>query len=374
MKVLISMTEPFIVRSLLKEHIRYLVDHGFKVIVMCSQGEDIKWITDQGASTSIVDIKRKPSVLKDLKCLMQMIFAIYKIKPNIVHYSTPKSSLLTPLAVFLCPIKVKSIYTVRGRVYENSKGLKRKIYQLIEKFSCWMADRVIFISKEIKDSFIAESLLTNKKAKLIGCGSSNGFNTNIFRKPTSEEIKSSKDFFGLDKQSKVLIYAGRLAYDKGLEDLLIVFKELSSIDKAINLLVIGKAEVNLNSLLHKYDIDQERLVVKEWSSEIHKAYWAADVTVFPSYREGFGNVCVESILCGVPVVCYDVIGCRESVNDGVSGYLVPFRDTNLMSHKVLSLLNNTELRKTIVNTGSSWAKSNFNQEFIWNEIVKIYKE
>ena len=105
MKVLISMTEPFIVRSLMKGHLKWLVSQGHSVTVMCGAGADVNWILKQGAMVSEVSIERRPNILKDIKCLVEMIFILRRLRPDIIHYSTPKSSLITPLAVLLGRLK-----------------------------------------------------------------------------------------------------------------------------------------------------------------------------------------------------------------------------------------------------------------------------
>lgn len=369
---MISMTEPFIVRSLMKGHLRWLVEKGHSVTVMCSAGEDVKWILEQGVKVSLVSIERRPNIFKDIKCLIEMIFIFRRISPDIVHYSTPKSSLLTPLALFIGRLKAGVVYTVRGRVYENKTGIKRWLFQLADRFSCWMATKVIFISRELKDDYINSSLIEEKKAVLIGSGSSNGFDLNVFRKPLSYEKNDAKDFFQINSSARVLAYVGRLAPDKGADDLFRVFKMISEYDSSINFLVIGKIEVQLDSLMKKHNMYTSKLIFHDWFADVHKAYWASDVTVFPSFREGFGNVCVESILCGSPVVCYDVIGCRESVNNGISGYKVPFRDTKAMVEKIIYLFNDNCKRDIMVDKGAEWAIKSFNQEVIWEGILEIY--
>ena len=372
MKILISMTEPFIVRSLLKGHLRWLVDQGHSVTVVCGAGADVKWILEQGVMVSIVSIERRPSILKDIKCLIEMIFILRRLRPDIIHYSTPKSSLITPMAVFLGRLKAGVIYTVRGRVYENKIGIKRRLFQLADKFSCWIAGKVIFISREIKDDFVKHEVVAAKKAVLIGLGSSNGFDTRVFRKPTVQEKTGAKEYFQLEGSEKIVTYVGRLAPDKGVDDLFRVFETIATYDPLMNFLVIGKVEIQLESLLKKYSIDPSRLVIHDWCADIHKAYWASDVTVFPSFREGFGNVCVESILCGSPVVCYDVVGCRESVKQGISGYKVPFRDTQAMVEKIIYLFDDNDRRDIMVTKGTEWAIRSFNQEAIWDGILEIY--
>lgn len=366
------MTEPFIVRSLMKGHLRWLVEQGHCVTVMCSAGEDIKWILEQGAKAAIISIKRRPSIFKDIKCLIEMIFILRQLNPDIVHYSTPKSSLITPLALFVGRLKCGVVYTVRGRVYENKTGIKRWLFQIADKFSCWMAAKVIFISSELKGDYLKNSVVEEKKAMLIGLGSSNGFDLTVFRKPFNDEKNDAKDYFQINTADRVLAYVGRLAPDKGADDLFRVFKMISEFDSSMNFLVIGKIEVHIDSLLKKYNIDASKLIFHDWLADVQKAYWAADVTVFPSFREGFGNVCVESILCGSPVVCYDVVGCRESVNNGISGYKVPFRDTNAMVKKIIHLFDDNDKRDMMVSKGTEWAIKSFNQEVIWEGILEIY--
>lgn len=372
MKILISMTEPFIVRSLLKGHLKWLVGKGNSVTVICGKGADTEWILDQGAKVYTVPIERRPNILRDIKCLIEMILVLRRLSPDIVHYSTPKSSLITPMAIFLGRLKAGIIYTVRGRVYENKTGIKRWLFQLADKFSCWIADRVIFISGELRDDFVKHSVVEGKKAILIGLGSSNGFDTETFRRPSKDEKINAKEHFHLDRSANAIAYVGRVAHDKGAIDLFKVFEKISTYDPLMNFLVVGKVEIDLETLLKKYNIDQNRLILHDWCADIHKAYWACDITVFPSFREGFGNVCVESILCGSPVVCYDVIGCRESVKQGISGYKVPYRDTDAMIKKIIYLFDNIDKRNLMLDEGEKWAKKSFNQEEIWQSILEVY--
>jgi D-inositol-3-phosphate glycosyltransferase len=73
-------------------------------------------------------------------------------------------------------------------------------------------------------------------------------------------------------------------------------------------------------------------------------YNAADVCVVPSYYESFGLVAVEAMACGTPVVASRVGGLVSTVQDGVSGYLIPWRCPEPFAEKLEVLLNNPELR------------------------------
>lgn len=368
------MTEPFIIRSLLKSHIKWLVSKGCKVYVMCSDGDDISWIESQGAKVFKISIRRQPSILRDIKCLIEMILVLKKLNPDIVHYSTPKSSLITPLAIKFSFIKAKSVYTVRGRVYENKSYIIKSIFKKIEKFSCKTANKVIFISAEMQTDFIKDKLVKKEKSILIGSGSSNGFDTSIFRKPSEVELNDSKKVFGIPKNKTIISFVGRLTKDKGVEDLFYIISELSKKYSSISFLLVGKKEIDIENVLNTFSIDRDKIFFHDWTPEIQKAYWASDIMVFPSFREGFGNVCIESILCGVPVICYDVIGCRESVKNNISGYLVPFRDKQAIIDKVSFIHENESVKNQLIYKGSLWAAKEFNQTLIWNGIFKIYND
>lgn len=126
------MTEPLIVRQLMKNKIKWLVDQGYNVTIICSPGGDVKWIRKQGANHIKLNFRRKISFLNDIKCLLKLIIILRKHKFDLIHYSTPKSSLLTPIAIKLGFVKSSNVYTVRGRVYENYTGFKKVFtYSLI---------------------------------------------------------------------------------------------------------------------------------------------------------------------------------------------------------------------------------------------------
>lgn len=371
--ILIIMSEGFIVRSLLKGHLKWLVSRGYKVSVLCNPGSEAEWLVSQGVDCFSVAIARQPSPVSDLKALYSIWRIVSNLSPDIVHYSTPKASLLSALVLRSFSKRVKAVYTVRGRVYENYTGITRKIFEWVERFSCRTADTVIFISKEMRESFIEEQFVHEEKAEILSGGSSNGFDPDVFRFPTTDEKRTARNLFGCNRKGPVLAFVGRIALDKGVEDFIRVSAELASQYPDINFLMVGKQEYDIGSALERFGLPADRLAKYEWLADVRQAYWAADVTLFPSFREGFGNACVESILCGTPVVCYDVIGCRESVKRNVSGILVEFRDVDALKSECIRLLEDKIERSRLAKGGSEWAVESFNQQRIWYGIDNIYQ-
>ena len=101
------------------------------------------------------------------------------------------------------------------------------------------------------------------------------------------------------------------------------FDELSKSHQNIHLLLQGKYDdfdpLTNNSL--EIIKSHERISEAGWQRNIENYYAAADIFAFPSHREGFGNVALEASAMGLPVIGFNVIGCRESISNNYTGIL-----------------------------------------------------
>src|SRR5690606_20645285 len=119
-----------------------------------------------------VPMKREISILSDLVSLYRLFKLIKKVKPKVVHTSTPKAGFLGTLAAFLNRTPVR-IYFVLGLRYEGTQGFKRKFLMQMESLSCKLATHVFAVSKGTKKTLLEEEI-TSKNISLIWNGSING--------------------------------------------------------------------------------------------------------------------------------------------------------------------------------------------------------
>lgn len=107
---------------------------------------------------------------------------------------------------------------------------------------------------------------------------------------------------------------------------------------------------------------------------IHDAYRCAALLTHPSFVESFGMVLLEAMTAGLPVVAHNGTGIPCIVEDGVTGYVVDVRDTEMYTNALLRLLSNPELRHTMGQAGQQQAFTRFSQQTIAEQLFALYAD
>jgi glycosyltransferase involved in cell wall biosynthesis len=108
-------------------------------------------------------------------------------------------------------------------------------------------------------------------------------------------------------------------------------------------------------------------------SEIPQYFAAADILVHGSLIEGSGNVLLEALASGLPVVCTDAGGPAEYVRDGVTGFVVPVADSTSMAERILTLLRDPELRAQFGRRGHEQAQEEFSYDRMIADTLHLYQ-
>lgn len=313
---------------------------------------------------------RKPSFFQDIKSLIFLFFFFLFNRFDLVIYSTPKALLLGSIASYLTCQK-RRIALVRGRAYENFSGKKRKIYEFLDKICLLMTHKTIFISKSLKEAYQIEKLINVKKAFLLGAGSSNGVDTNKYRPKTNlkmsivheEPINSLSNIF-------TVLIVGRICPDKGLYDLAEILKNLKQTN--LQFLIVGQIEDKISESFLE-DLKQEYPFLQHipHSNNVVQYFQKADLHLFLSHREGFGNVAIEAASCGVPTFAYDVVGVKDSVSNNISGQRFNFKDTLTVANAINQAATDIHFQKPY-GSARDWAIQNFDQMKVWQNYLNFY--
>lgn len=311
-------------------------------------------------------LHRKPNLCVDIFCLLKLFFFFIFNRFDLIVYSTPKALLLSAIASFFA-FQKNRLAVVQGRVYENDKGLKRKIFQIIDKFTFIFSSKVIFVSESVMRKSIQEKLLKSDKTILLGSGSFNGINTDKFYPVEYEQKKLLRKKWNIPENDFVICSIGRICKDKGIIEL----KNIIEKSKFTNskFILVGRIEDELSrSIIDDFKTNSNFSYI-EFTLDIHEIFQLSDLHLFLSHREGFGNVAIEAAACGTPTFAYDIVGIKDSVKEDISGKHFKFKETEEILYAIENL-KNSNIKP--YSECASWAKEKFQQEKVWDNYFKFY--
>ena len=363
-KICFIMTDAVSYKMLCRDQLEYFRDNtNFEVtLVTGGSKEDIRELIARDVGI-VYDAKfmRQPSLINDLKSLIYLTVYIYNNKFDLIIYSTPKALLLGSIAAFATRQK-NSIAIIQGRAYENFTGKRRAIYQAFDKLSLAASKHVIFVSKSLESKYLSENLVNPKKSNVLGNGSFNGVNTEKFS-------KNHEDNQDLEESFKVLI-AGRVCYDKGILDLFEVLDRINNHN--INFQIVGPVEDKISEeYLSKLLSNYSNVKHIPYTYNIEDFFRIADLHLFLTHREGFGNVAIEAASCSVPTFAYDVVGVKDSVNEGVSGKKFAFQDFESIANAIDEASKDPSFKSKYPNA-RDWAIESFEQKKVWKNYLSFY--
>lgn len=376
-RLCIVITASLVLQSLYREQFKFLIENGFEITVVSPAGKEHELIRRQGVKVKAIPMRRTPHLFLDFLSLLRLWYFFLFNRFDLVSVSTPKASLLGALAARLA-FQNNVVYMVRGRAYENFTGFKRKLYEILDRLVCSISISVQSISHELANIYISKKICAANKMRVLGEGSSNGVDLSLFSSEKfSKELKLNiRGSLGIPEEAFVFLYCGRLCKDKGTEELVDAFEAFKSISKARNtlLLIVGRYEkIGEVSEETKTKIDLASDILHfDWSLSVQNYMAIADIFVFPSYREGFGNVAIEASAMKLPVIAFDVIGCRESVKDGVSGILCPPFSSQSLARAMEKLYKDSVLREYLSNNGYSRVINCFSNKVVWTNLLNYY--
>lgn len=271
---------------------------------------------------------------------------------SVIQVSTPGPlGLLALVAGKLLGIPVVAHYHTELPDYALSLTQDRKIASIVKGWTSWFyrqAERVVVPSQATARS--VESLGVERERIFL---LPRGVDTELF---TSEKRNTAEwERFGMNGARK-LLYVGRVSREKGIDGLLDVFERLRASRENVELVVVGDGPYR-NDLMEKNRDPKVIFLGYQRGEHLARLYASADVFVFPSTTDTFGNVVLEAQASGVPVVVANRGGPAEQVTPGVNGFVVYPDDPAQMVQAIGDLLDNKALRESMGQQGRRRAMS-----------------
>lgn len=312
-KICYCTTIPLTINAFMLESAQYIHEHtDWDISFICDY--DKTFARSLPEYFHYFPVKMKRGVSLDALSAVREIQKIFERERfDFVQYSTPNASLYASIAAKRAKIPIRN-YHLMGFRYMGAKGFGRFLLKQADKIACNNATSIECVSRSNLRLGIAEGLFSAEKATVVWNGSTGGVDLDRFdfekRKDWRIEIRRE---LGVADDEFVYGFVGRLNKDKGVNELLSAFLALHDNSK---LLLIGfNDEIDT---LDGFLLQQARLcddiIFHDSVSDIERYYAALDVLMFPSYREGFGNVVIEAAAVGTPAIVSHIPGPIDAIS------------------------------------------------------------
>ncbi len=320
--------------------LNYLSENGFEVTVISDRSLQYSKKLSNRVRRIDIDIPRGVSLLGTVRSITVLKRIFKKERYDMVQYSTLNASFCASIAAKLAGIRIRN-YHMMGFRYQGFSGIKRLIFRSIEKLTCDFSTSIECVSKGNRQSGIDEKIFKAEKAVVVWNGSTGGVDVKRFDVSKREPWrKTIRDQLGIAQEEFVFLFAGRITGDKGINELLKAFMNLHIDAK---LVMVGNQEgINtINAGLWEKAIANENIIIRPAVTNIEEYYAAADCLVLPSYREGFGNVLIESTCTGTICIAADIPGPSEII-DNIGGYKCRVKDAHDLRDKMRIVVRNRQ--------------------------------
>lgn len=310
--------------SFRKEVMKAIVDEGYDIIISePDDNEKVRYFEGIGCHIIKTDFNRRGmNPLADFKLMLKYCKMIMQLKPKAVLTYTIKPNVYGGMACRLTGTPQIANVTGLGDAIENG-GWLQKLTVLLYKIGIGNAKQVFFQNQTNRDFAVYHRIADDKSIVLPGSGVN--LEHHVYQDyPSNGTIK--------------FLFITRLLKDKGTDEFFEMAQSIKKKYPNTEFQILGSVEGDYQEQL---DALVKEGIVQFWGSTPDVRPYLAQVhcTIMPSYHEGMSNVNLESAANGRPVITTDVPGCRETVDDGRTGFLVKAKDAQDLIRGVERFLN-----------------------------------
>jgi glycosyltransferase involved in cell wall biosynthesis len=362
-------------RYLLLNQLLSIQAAGYDVSTISAPGVDVPVLEAAGIRHIPVAMTRNMTPGTDLLSLWQLYRVMRRERFTIVHTHNPKPGLLGQLAARMARVPIV-INTLHGFYFhEHTPPLSRRFYITMEKVAARCSDVILSQNSEDIQTAVQEGICSPDLIKPLGNGIDIGrFDRNRL---SSDLLDQKRQELSIPEGVPVVGFVGRLVREKGILELMEAAVQIRKQIPEVRFLLVGpidreKPDVLTPEVAGKYG-PADSCVFTGMRQDMPELYALMDVFVLPSHREGFPRSPMEASAMGVPCVVTDIRGCREAVEDGRNGYLVPLRDPQAVEMAVLDLLRDKEKACRMGRNGRQMAEERFDEQLVFERVIAEYK-
>lgn len=371
MKIIHLTTTDMSLDWLLGPQLKAFRDAGHEVVGMSAPGDHVPTIEAAGIRhVPIHALTRRPTLRADIRATWQMLRAIRREKPDILHTHNPKPGVLGRVLGRVARVPV-IINTQHGLYAQTTDRAKRRILVYgAERFAAAFGHLELVQNPEDVHTLVHTLKVPERKVVLLG----NGIDLSHLNGDRSARDRIRSEW-GVAPDEIVAGVVGRLVREKGMHELFEALRALKPDHPRLRLVVVGPQDPDKPDGLHPTAIAEAEelgVVFTGLRRDMPQCYAAMDIFVTATHREGFPRAAMEASASGLPLVATDIRGCRQVVENGVTGLLVPVKSPVALAGAIAELATGPLLRERMGAAAVAKAHREFDQQRVIDLTLATY--
>lgn len=307
----------------------------------------------------------------DLPAFYRLINLIRAHPVDLLHIHNPFSAILGRVMARF--VKLPVIVTIHLATYTGIRTsnwrsrIRCRLFITIETITnCWMKDRLIFVSNQLRDEALTFGVIQAKQAIVI----ENGVDLRPYQNPPNRAILRNE--IGEMQDTIVICTVGRLVEQKGIDLLLKAIGQLPQYDQKISVWLIGDGP-------QRHDLEQmvidlkiaNRIKFLGFRDDVAQLLMVSDIFGLTSRYEALPLVLIEALAAGLPCVVTDVGENTRMVKAGENGWVIPIEDPEAIANALDSLIRNPDMRRKMGEMSRERAKQYSDTEMAI-QLAKVY--
>jgi glycosyltransferase involved in cell wall biosynthesis len=353
-----------------KNHLLALLEMGAEVHAVAPPDEFVDDLVAMGIKYHPWKIERRSLNPTTEMASVHRLRKIYKqIKPDLVHHYTVKAVLYGTTAARLSGVKgiVNSVTGLPYIIVSPKKGMTKRFARWVAmKWYAWcVTGKNTHVILQNTDDLRELESFAGKVSKCSTITNGSGVALEHF----SEKPLPQNDPIHV-------VYVGRFLREKGIFELMEAIRELRSKNVPFRISMCGDID---NGNLSSATVEEcagwlEDGLVDYMGrvNDVRQKLADSDIVVLPSYREGTPRSLLEAMATGRPIITTDVPGCRNVVEDGINGLMIPARSSDALVQAITQLIEDEPLRQKMSSESRLKAEREFDERIVIDQTLRVY--
>ena len=363
MKILILGTVPNDLLNFRADLIKDFIKKGHEVIASSSPLDSNSFIhmNQLGVTYEPIHLKRHGlSLIGDIKTLINLSNLFKKQKPNLALAHGIKLVIWGGVSSRIRNVPFYALITGLGFAFQG-KSFRRKILTRLVSFLYRIALKdskaVIFQNKDNRNLFIEKGIVSKNKTHIV-----NGSGVDIKKYSFTELPKTNVNF----------LLVSRLLGEKGLREYAAAARIVKKKFPDVKFDLVGAEDASLDAIpLEEINSWSNYVNYNGSTSDVRPFIEKCHVYVLPSYHEGLPRSTLEAMSMGRPVITTNASGCKETVNEGINGFMVPVGSVKKLVNKMIWFIDNKDKIQSMGEESREIVENKFDVRKVNKEMLRI---